>query len=43
MGFIIVLFFGFILGCFFPGPDFTHSYPTHLPTLIRIVSTLVPY
>jgi hypothetical protein len=38
-----IFFFWFVLGCFFPGPDLTHSYPTHLPTLISIVSTLVFY
>jgi len=36
-------FLGFILGCFFPGSNLTHSYPIHLPTLISIVPTLVPY
>jgi len=53
MGFIIVHFIsllitvlfllGFVLGCFFLGPDLTHSYPTHLLTFINIVPTLVPY
>jgi len=28
---------------FFFGLDLTHSYPAHLPTLINIVPTLVPY
>jgi hypothetical protein len=28
---------------FFLGPNLTHSYPTHLPTLISIVLILVPY
>jgi hypothetical protein len=36
-------FLGFVLDYFFPGPDFTHRYPTHLPTIIRILPTLVPY
>jgi hypothetical protein len=36
-------FFGFVLGCFFLEPDLTHSYHIHLPTLISIVPTLVPY
>jgi hypothetical protein len=41
---ITVLFFVlFVLGYFFSGPDLTHSYPTHLPTFISIVSTLIPY
>ncbi len=39
----VLFFFGFVLGCFFFGPDMTHSYPTHLLTFISIVSTLVPY
>ncbi len=34
---------GFVLGCFSPRPDLTHNYPTHLPTLISIVPTLIPY
>ncbi len=36
-------FFWFVLGCFFLGPNLTHRYPTHLPTLLNIVPTLVPY
>jgi hypothetical protein len=36
-------FWGFVLGYFFLEPDFTHSYPIHLPTLISFVPTLVPY
>ncbi len=53
MGFITVhflladdhctFFFGFVLGCFFLGPDLTHSYLTHLSTFINIVPTLIPY
>jgi hypothetical protein len=53
MGFIIVHFFllliavffifYLILGRFSPGPNLTHSYPTHLPTLISIAPILVPY
>ncbi len=35
--------FGFIFCCFFFRLDFTHSYLFHLPTLINIVPTLVPY
>jgi hypothetical protein len=35
--------FFFVLGRFFLGHDLTHNYPTHLPTLINIVPTLVPY
>ncbi len=40
---LYLVFFVFVLGYFFPGPDFTHSYPTHLPTFINIVPTLVLY
>ncbi len=35
-------FFFFFLAVF-PGPDLTHSYPAHFPTLISIAPTLVPY
>jgi hypothetical protein len=35
--------FLFVLGCFFPGHDLTHSYLIHLPTLISTAPTLVPY
>jgi hypothetical protein len=38
-----IYFFGFVLGYFFLGLNLTHSYATHLPTLISIVPTLVPY
>jgi hypothetical protein len=58
MGFIIVnffsllitffFFFGFVFGYFFLGSDFTHSYPTHLPTLPMYCANLgtlliIPY
>jgi hypothetical protein len=39
----IVLTFFLVFSYFFLGPDFTHSYPIHLPTLIKTVPTLVPY
>jgi len=39
--FIFLFFFGF--GRFSLGLDLTHSYPTHLPTLISTAPTLVPY
>jgi hypothetical protein len=47
-GFFLLLiavfsFWGFVFGWFFLGFDLTHSYPTHLPTLISIVPTLVLY
>ncbi len=51
MGFITIHFFlllttffflGFVLD-HFSGPDLTHSYPAHLPTLISIAPILVPY
>jgi hypothetical protein len=38
-----VLFFLFLFLAVFPGPDLTHSYPAHFPTLISIAPTLVPY
>jgi hypothetical protein len=35
-----VLFFSFFLFlAVFPGPDLTHSYPAHFPTLISIAPT----
>jgi hypothetical protein len=37
------LYFFLVLGRFFPGPDLTDNCPAHFPTLISIVSTLVPY
>jgi hypothetical protein len=52
MGFITIHFFrcwplyvfwGVCSWFFFPRPDLTHSYPTHLFTIISIVPTLVPY
>jgi hypothetical protein len=39
----VFIFLGFVLGCFFLGPNFTHSYPIHIPALISTVPTLVPY
>jgi len=37
-------FFSFFLFlAVFPGPELTHSYPAHFPTLISIAPTLVPY
>jgi hypothetical protein len=33
-----VLFF-FLFLAVFPGPDLTHTYPTHFPTLISIAPT----
>jgi len=33
----------FLFLAVFLGPDLTHSYPTHFPTLISIAPTLVPY
>ncbi len=39
----IVLFFFFLFLAVFPGPDLTHTYPVHFPTLISIAPTLVPY
>jgi hypothetical protein len=38
-----IIIFGLFLVFFFLRPDLTHSYPTHLPTFISIVLTLVPY
>jgi hypothetical protein len=38
-----IFFGGFVFGCFFLGPNLTHSYPIHLLTLISIVPSLVPY
>ncbi len=35
--------FSFLFLAIFPGPDLTHSYPAHFPTLISIAPTLVPY
>jgi hypothetical protein len=37
------LFFFWFLGRFSPGHNRTHSYPTHLPTLISTAPTLVLY
>ncbi len=36
-------FFFFLFLAVFPGPDLTHTYPVHFPTLISIAPTLVPY
>jgi hypothetical protein len=36
-------FYFLVLGRFSLGPDLTHIYPAHLPTLISIAPTLVPY
>jgi len=36
-------FFFFLFFAIFPGPDLTHNYPAHFPTLISIAPTLVPY
>jgi hypothetical protein len=33
----------FLFLAVFPGPDLTHTYPAHFPTLISIAPTLVPY
>jgi hypothetical protein len=33
----------FLFLAVFPGPDLTHSYNVHFPTLISIAPTLVPY
>jgi hypothetical protein len=41
--FYFLFFFIFVLGHFSPGPDLTHSYLAHFPTLISIAPTLVPY
>ncbi len=42
---ITVLFFLFLFLFLsvFPGPDLTHTYPAHFPTLVSIAPTLVPY
>ncbi len=37
----IFIYFWFL--AVFPGPDLTHSYLAHFPTLISIAPTLVPY
>ncbi len=39
----ILFLFLFVFYCFFLGTHLKHNYFTHLPTLISIVSTLVPY
>jgi len=42
---LIIVFFYFIwfVTVFSPGPDLTHSYLVHFPTLVSITPTLVPY
>jgi hypothetical protein len=37
------LLFSFWFLAVFPGPDLTHNYPAHFPTLISIAPTLVSY
>jgi hypothetical protein len=44
ISYLVFFFFSFlVLDRFSPGPDLTHNYPTHFPTLISTAPTLVPY
>jgi hypothetical protein len=40
---LTIVFFFWVIGHFSRGPNLTHNYHAHFPTLIKIAPTLVPY